>query len=62
MRGKRQKPEIGDEVVYPVTGTRGKILEIKKMNGKQWALIEPIYVWIDITKLIKINKKLNKGT
>lgn len=56
MSKKKEKPKVGDKVIYPVTGTKGRIVEIRKMNRKLWALIEPVYVWVDITKLRKINE------
>lgn len=56
MTKKRQKLEVGDKVMYPVTGTKGKIVEIKKIGKKKWALIKPIYVWIEVTKLVKISE------
>ncbi|MCS7365959.1 MAG: DUF2098 family protein [archaeon GB-1867-035] len=56
MGREKQKLEIGDRVIYPVTETKGRIVEIRKINGKKWALIEPVYVWIELTKLKKIEE------
>ena len=43
-------------VEYPVTGTRGTVVKLKRAKGKTWALIEPICMWIEVSKLILVER------
>ncbi|MCS7385589.1 MAG: DUF2098 family protein [archaeon GB-1867-005] len=56
MRRQRRKIRIGDRVEYQVTGTRGVVVKLKRIKGKYWALIDPIKMWIDTSKLVLIEE------